>query len=95
MHHWTHKSRSIISFIKMHEEARGGPSLNEEQHRHKKAEEKLTVKKGNGNDWSWNRRDADLDSGRQIDKIYLQMVMGRASINLKKKIQGSYTKSFT
>lgn len=87
--------KQVDSIIKMHEEARG-PSLIE-QHRLKRAEEKMAAvasKGGKGNDWCWNR-EKDLDSGRRVDKSHLQMVMGGASKDLKNKFSGSYSKSFT
>lgn len=84
--------KQVDSIIKMHEEARG-PSLFE-QHRIKKAEEKVAAKKEKGDNWTWNK-ESDLDSGRRVDKNHLKMVLGGASTDLKNKFQGTYTKSFT
>ena len=79
----------VDSIIKMHEDARG-PSLMD-QHRERKAEEKVAAKNREGGDWAWSR-EKDLDDGRRVDKNHLNMVMGGASSNLKSKFQGSYSK---
>ena len=84
--------QEVDNIIKMHEEARG-PSLMD-QHRQQKAEDKEAKRKGDGQDWTWNR-ESDLDKGRRVDKSHLRMVLGGASSDLKSKFQGSYSKSFT
>ena len=84
--------QQVDSMIKMHEESRG-PSL-VDQHREKKAEEKVAAQQGDSGGWAWSR-DKDLDDGRRVDKNHLRMVMGGATSDLKSKFQGSYSKSFT
>jgi len=84
--------QQVNNMIKMHEDSRG-PSL-VDQHRERKAEEKIAAQKGDSSSWAWSR-DKDLDDGRRVDKSHLRMVMGGASSDLKSKFQGSYSKSFT
>jgi len=81
--------QQVDSIIKLHEDARG-PSLMD-QHRERKAEEKMAAKRGEGGDWAWSR-EKDLDDGRRVDKNHLHMVLGGASSNLKSKFHGSYSK---
>lgn len=75
----------IDDIVKRHEDSRG-PSLME-LHRQKKAQES---KEGSDKkSWGWNR-DKDLDDGRRVDKKALNMVLGGASSDLKKKFHGGF-----
>lgn len=73
------------AIMQTHEEARG-PSLME-LHRQKKA---TAAGQDKGKDsWKWDR-DKDLDAGRRVDKNALNMLLGGASSELKKKFQGGF-----
>lgn len=76
----------IDEIMNAHEQARG-PSLME-AHLQKKAEESKQSS-GKKASWKWSR-DKDLDSGRNVDKNALNMILGGASSDLKSKFQGGF-----
>lgn len=77
----------IDAIMDAHEEARG-PSLME-IHRQKKAQESKEKEGDHKPSWKWNR-DKDLDAGRRVDKDALNMILGSASTELRKKFQGGF-----
>jgi hypothetical protein len=76
----------IDSIMQAHEDARG-PSLME-LHRQKKSQDAAQAmgKKGDTK-FQWSR-EKDLDAGRRVDKANLNMVLGGAGSDLKKKFHG-------
>jgi hypothetical protein len=78
------------AIMQAHSDARG-PTL-VEQHRMKKEQERqerASAGGGKKGDWKWSR-DKDLDSGRRVDKNALNMILGGATDDLKKKFQGGF-----
>ena len=55
-----------------------------DEHRSKKAQEKLASNRKA--EWNWNRN-SDLDAGRRVDKEALSMILGGAADNLKTKLK--------
>lgn len=77
------------AIMQAHSEARG-PTL-VEQHRLKKEQDRQEAAAGGGKKgkWNWNRNN-DLDAGRRVDTNALNMVLGGAVTDLKKKFQGGF-----
>ena len=84
--------QEMDAIMQAHADARG-PTL-VEQHRLNKEKDRAqkaaaAAGGGKGSKWDWNR-DKDLDSGRRVDKNALNMVLGGANSDLKKKFHGGF-----
>ena len=77
----------IDTIMQAHNDARGRSLMDE--HRSKKAQEKLASNRKA--EWNWNRN-SDLDAGRRVDKEALSMILGGAADNLKTKFKGGFNR---
>ena len=73
--------------MQAHNDARGRSLMDE--HRSKKAQEKLASNRKA--EWNWNRN-SDLDAGRRVDKEALSMILGGAADNLKTRFKGGFNR---